>query len=102
MDSASSWSCVTNRGVEPRRCCRVRICSRSCSLTFASRAESGSYIASTRAAPPPEGGNLLVEQQPPRLDRQGAVKRHALLLAAGQLVRELPGLRDQADHLKQL
>ena len=49
-----------------------------------------------------EGRQRLVEQQHPRLDRERAGERDALLLAAGQLVRELPGLGGQADHVEQL
>ena len=50
MDSASSWSWVTNKVVVPSRCCRVRICSRSCSRTLASSADSGSSSSSTRGS----------------------------------------------------
>ena len=50
IDSASSWSWVTNRVVVPSRCCSVRICSRSCSRTLASSADSGSSSSSTRGS----------------------------------------------------
>ena len=49
-----------------------------------------------------ERGQRLVEQQHVRLDRQRPGQRDALLLAAGQLVRVLAGLRGQADHVEQL
>jgi hypothetical protein len=50
MDSASSWSWVTNRVVVPSRCCRERICSRSCRRTLASSAERGSSRSRTRGS----------------------------------------------------
>ncbi len=50
IDRASSWSWVTNRVVVPSRCCRVRICSRSCRRTLASSADNGSSSSSTRGS----------------------------------------------------
>ena len=48
IDSASSWSCVTNTVVTPSSSWMRRISSRSCSRTLASRADSGSSSNSTR------------------------------------------------------
>ena len=47
MASASSWSWVTNRVVVPTSSWTRRISSRSCTRTFASRADSGSSSSST-------------------------------------------------------
>jgi hypothetical protein len=47
-------------------------------------------------------GQRLVEQQHPGLDGQRPGQRDALLLAAGQLVRVLPGLGSQPDHIQQV
>ena len=47
-------------------------------------------------------GQRLVEQQYPGLDGQRPGQRDALLLAAGQLVRVLPGLGGQPDHVQQV
>jgi hypothetical protein len=49
-----------------------------------------------------EGGQRLVEQQHPWLDGERPGQGDPLLLAPGQLVRELAGLRRQPDHLEQL
>jgi hypothetical protein len=48
-----------------------------------------------------EVGERLVHQDQARPRRQGAGQRHALLLAAGELVRELVGVAGQADQFEQ-
>ena len=85
IDSASSWSCVTNSVVMPSSSWMRRISSRSCSAPCASSADSGSSSSSTR-----------------RLDRQRAGERDALLLAAGELVRVAAAAVPEADQLQQL
>ena len=49
-----------------------------------------------------EAGERLVEQQQLRLRRQRARQRHALLLAAGELMRRTPRRMRQADALQHL
>ena len=85
MDSASSWSWVTNNVVMPSRCC--------------SRAD---LLAQLQPDLGVQRGQRLVEQQHPRLDGERPGQRDPLLLAAGQLVRVLLGLGGQADQVQQL
>ena len=85
MDSASSWSCVTNRVVVPSRCC-----------------SEPDLLPQLQPHLGVQRGQRLVEQQHPRLDGQRAGQRDPLLLAAGQLVRVLAGLLGQPDHVQQL
>ena len=75
IDSASSWSWVTNTVVTPSSSWMRRISSRSCSRTLASSADSGSSSSRTRG-----------------LDGERAGERDPLLLAAGHLVRVLLGV----------
>ena len=85
IDSASSWSWVTKMVVMPSLRWIERISSRSETRILASSAESGSSSSSTCG-----------------LRRERAGQRHALLLAAGELVgiavAELRQL-DEAEHL---
>ena len=83
--SASSWSCVTKRAVVPTMIWIRRISSRSRRRTLASSAESGSSSSSTFGS-----------------DGQRARERHALLLAAGELVRVVVAVRPEPDELQQL
>ena len=85
IDRASSWSCVTNSVVVPRRCW-----------------SGPDLLAQLQSHLGVERGQRLVEQQHPGLDRQRAGQRDPLLLPAGQLVRVLPALGGQADHVEQV
>ena len=85
IDSASSWSCVTKTVVMP-------------SFFWI----DADFLAQRHAHLGVERRQRLVEQQQLRLRRQRAGERHALLLAAGELVgiavAELRQL-DDAEHL---
>jgi hypothetical protein len=80
---ASAWSCVTKTMVTPSSRCRRRISSCISSRSFLSSADSGSSISTTR------GSNTSAARQ-----------RHALLLAARQLLRRCAGQMAQP-HLVQ-
>ena len=82
IDSASSWSWVTKIVVMPSSRWIARISSRSETRILASSADSGSSSSSTCG-----------------LRRKRAGQRHALLLAAGQLVRIAVAEMRQLDQL---
>ena len=82
---ASSWSCVTRTVVTWTSSCSRRSHSRS------SRADLGV-----------ERAERLVEQQHLRLDRERAGERHALALAAGELVRVALVVAGEPDDAEQL
>ena len=81
---AKPISCVTSNSVRPSR--------------FRSTSTSSTSHFQLRV----EGAGDLVAQQAARLHRQGAGDGHALLLAAGQLVRIGVGVAGQADARQQL
>jgi hypothetical protein len=85
MAKASCWSWVTRMAVTPSR---LRI-----SRTSSDRRSRRSDI---------EVGEGLVEQDQLGARRQRAGQRHALLLAAGELMRKLVALAVQADRGQQL
>ena len=82
---ASSWSCVTSSAVVP--------------LSFRIAAH---LLRQAFAQVDVQAGEGLVQQQQARLRRQRARQRHALLLAARQLVRRAPGGVRQAHQVQHL
>ncbi len=58
-------------------------------------------VADAVAQPVVEAGERLVHQEDRRLRRQRAGQRHPLLLAAGELVRELLAVAGEADPVEQ-
>ncbi len=80
---ASSWSCVTSRKVLPSRRC--------------SGAQFELHLGPQLGV---EGGHRLVQQQQVRLVDEGAGQGHALLLAAGELLRAALAHVGELEHLQ--